>query len=214
MECRDIREIISAYVDGEASPEEARQAREHLERCGGCRSAEAGMRAVGVAVARTEGSVSPGFRDHLFARMEKEDLLPKRRSIFVFSLRWAAVPLAAAAALVFYVMSSREIPRKFPATDLGPPQVAREMADRQKDPSVSGPPSGAPSSAYRAPAVSPPDAAVREERQTQVAGMEEKLSPEDREIVANLEVLEDPDLFDEPQIDEWEIFIPSRKGQG
>jgi hypothetical protein len=79
------------------------------------------------------------------------------------------VPLAAAAALALYVMSSREIPREFSSPAVRPPQVA-------------------------APAGT--------------------LSPEDREIVANLEILEDPELLDEPQIDEMEIFVPSSRQRG
>ena len=169
MECREIREIISAYVDGEALPEEARRVEEHIGGCAECQAAEKRMRVLGVAVTRTEGAVPPDFRENLFARLEKEDLLPKRRSIFVYSLRWAAVPLAAAAALALFVFSSRE-----PARDLSP-------------------------TAFRPP---------------QVSSTGEQLSPEDREIVANLEVLEDPDLFDEPEIEEMEIFVPSSQQRG
>jgi len=210
MECREIREIISAYVDGEASPEEARRVEEHLGSCAQCRSAEKRMRALGVAVTRTEGSVPPDFRESLFARMEAEDLLPKRRSIFVFSVRWAAVPLAAAAAMALYVLSSREAPREFPSPAVGPPRVAREMPG----PGTTSPEAGSPSSAPREPAGSPPAVPGKEERKTQVVADGGKLSPEDREIVANLEILEDPDLFDEPQIDEMEIFVPSFRRQG
>jgi anti-sigma factor RsiW len=169
MECREIREIISAYVDGEALPEEARRVEEHLGGCAECRTAEKRMRGVGVALARTEGAVPPDFRENLFARLEKEDLLPKRRSIFVYSLRWAAVPLAAAAALTLFLLSSREPVRNLSPTAMRPPQI-----------SATG----------------------------------EQLSPEDREIVANLEVLEDLDLFDEPEIEEMEIFIPSSQQRG
>ena len=168
MKCRDIREIISAYVDGEAGPEDARLVEEHIGGCPPCRMAERRMRELGMAVVRTEGSVSPDFRENLFARMEKEDLLPKRRSIFAYSVRWAAVPLAAAAALALFVLSSREAPR-----DISPPAV----------------------------------------RPTHVAGIED-LSPEDREIVAHLEVLEDPDLFDGLEIEEIEIFIPPPRQRG
>src|SRR3972149_5504664 len=124
MACKEIRETISAYVDGEASFEETREVREHLRGCAQCRSAEKRMRALGVGVARTEGDVPPEFRDRLFARLGEEDLLPKRRSRFVFSVRWGAVPLAAAAALALYVMSSREIPREFPSPAMGPPPIA------------------------------------------------------------------------------------------
>jgi len=169
MECREIREIISAYVDGEALPEEARRVEEHLGECAGCRAAEKRMRALGVAVARTEGTVPPDFREKLFARLEKEDLLPKRRSLFVYSVRWAAVPLAAAVALALFLLSSREPVRDLSPTALRPPQVS---------------------------------------------GTGEQLSPEDREIVANLDILEDPYLFNEPEFEEMEIFIPSSQQRG
>lgn len=169
MECREIREIVSAYVDGEALPEEARRVEEHLGECAMCRAAEKRMRSLGVAVARTEAAVPPDFRENLFARLEKEDLLPKRRSIFVYSVRWAAVPLAAAAALALFLLSSREPVRNLSPTALRPPQVS---------------------------------------------GTGEQLSPGDREIVANLEILEDPDLFNEPDIEEMEIFVPSSQQRG
>ena len=169
MECREIREIISAYVDGEASPEEARRAEEHFGVCPECRAAEKRMRALGVAVARTEGAVPSDFRENLFVRMEKEDLLPKRRSIFAFSLRWAAVPLAAAAALALFVLSSPDVPRDHSPTAMRPPGVA-------------GP-----------------------------AG---ELSPEEREIVAYLDILEDPDMLDEIVIEEMEIFAPPSEQRG
>ena len=180
MECKEIREMISAYVDGEALPDEARQVEEHLGTCAECRSAEKRMRMLGMAVTRTEGTVPPDFRENLFARMEEEELLPKRRSIFVFSLRWAAVPLAAAAALALYVLS---------------PQVVREGSDSGK-------------------ILSSRPAAVDVEKKAPVASAGEELSPEDREIVAYLEVLEDPDLFEEPPVDEMEIFVPSAKQRG
>jgi anti-sigma factor RsiW len=169
MECRQIREIISAYVDGEASPEEARQAEEHFGRCPECRVAENRMRALGVAVVRTEGAVPSDFRETLFARMEREDLLSKRRSIFVFSLRWAAVPLAAAAALALFVLSSRDVPRDLSPTAMRPPGLA---------------------------------------------GTAGELSPEDREIVAYLEILEDSDMLDETGIEEMEIFAPPPEQRG
>lgn len=168
MECREIREIISAYVDGEAGPEDARLVEEHIGGCPRCRRAEKRMRELGMAVARTEGPVPPDFRERLFSRMEQEELLPKRRSIFAYSVRWAAVPLAAAAALALFVLSSREKPR-----DVSPPAARPPL----------------------------------------VAGIED-LSPEDREIVAHLEVLEDPDLFDEMENEEIEIFIPPPPQRG
>ena len=169
MGCRKIREIISAYVDGEARPEEARLVEDHLGGCPHCRQAEKRMRDLGMAAARTEGAVSPDFREKLFARMEREDLLPKRRSLFAYSARWAAVPLVAAAAIALYLLPSREVPRDHPSTAMHPPTAA---------------------------------------------GVEGELSPEDREIVAYLEVLEDPGLFDETEIEEMEIFAPPPRQRG
>jgi predicted anti-sigma-YlaC factor YlaD len=169
MGCREIREIISSYVDGEARPEEARMVEEHLGGCPQCRQAEKRMRDLGIAVARAEGAAPPDFREKLFARMEKEDLLPKRRSIFAYSVRWAVVPLAAAAAIAFFVHSSREVPRDHPSTAMRPPAAT---------------------------------------------GIGGELSPEDREIVASLDVLEDPDLFDETEIEELEFFAPPPRQRG
>lgn len=171
MDCTEIREIISAYVDGEAGPEEVRRVEEHTGRCPECRAVEKRMRTLGMAVLKTEGAVPHDFREKLFARMEKEDLLPKRRSIFAFSLRWAAVPLAAAAALALYVLSSPDVPRDISRTAV----------------SSSG-----------------------------IAGPAAELSPEDREIVAHLDILEDPDVFNETEIEEeeLEIFAPSPGQRG
>jgi predicted anti-sigma-YlaC factor YlaD len=171
MECRDWRERISASVDGEVSPEEARRIEGHIEECAECRALERKMRAVGIGVARAEGVVPPDFREKLFSRMEEEDLLPRRRSLFVFSLRWAAVPVAAAAALALFMLTS---------------------ADKGRD---------AVSPRQTAPAVA----------QTAV----EQLTPEDREIIANLDILEDPSDLDPPgDVDEMEIFAPPARSRG
>jgi anti-sigma factor RsiW len=184
MECRDWRERISAAVDGEAPLEETRRIEGHLEECAECRALERRMRAVGIGVASTEGIVPPGFREKLFARMEAEDLLPRRRSLFVFSLRWAVVPVAAAAAFALFMLTS---------------------ADKGKD-AVS-------------PAIPPgPQTLVAPGRQTtpsaaQTAG--EHLTPEEREIIAHLDILEDPsDLDPSEDVDEMEMFAPPGKRHG
>jgi anti-sigma factor RsiW len=197
MECGPLRELLSAYVDGESSAEDSLRVEEHLRTCADCAGAERRMRALGVAAARTEAPLSPDFRDRLFARMEREGLLRTRRSIFAFSLRWAVLPLAAAAALGLFLLTSREAPRGpvFPAAP--PPAVERRPPDAPPPPlEVAGP--ELPAGEARA-----------------VAG--EELSPEEREIVAYLEILEDPQAFEEPgEIDELEIFLApgATRGQG
>ncbi len=187
MECREIRERISAYVDGEATEEEARQIEEHRLICAACRAVEKRMRALGDAALRTEASVSPGFRERLLSRMEAEGLLAPRRSLFAFSVRWTAVPLAAAAALAVFLLVARQTPRIVSSPAGAPVRVARGTT-----PSLPG------------PAV----AARTGEGRTKAASGETELSGEDREVVANLDLLEDPDLFDEGQMEKMEIFAP------
>ena len=105
MGCRDIRETISAWVDGEASPEEAALVREHLAFCERCGSLERQMRAVGEGVRQVRGRVPVRFREEVFARLESEGALPKRKKDFPTAWRWAAVPLAATAALGFFLLT-------------------------------------------------------------------------------------------------------------
>ncbi|OGP33085.1 MAG: hypothetical protein A2X88_09550 [Deltaproteobacteria bacterium GWC2_65_14] len=190
MDCGDAKELLSACLDGEASAGDSRRVEEHLAGCAGCKAGERRMRALDVAIARTGTDVSPDFRERLFSRMEAEELLPKRRSLFAFSFRWAALPLAAAALGLFFLMS-REAPRG-PAAPGSAPQVAVIQPES-------------------------PARAARETRApegTAVAGREE-LAAEEREIVAYLEILEDPASFEEPGgIDEMEMFLPDGKKQG
>ena len=105
MGCRDIRETISAWVDGEASPEEAALVREHLASCERCGLLERQMRAVGAGVRQVRGSVPDRFREEVFARLESEGALPPRKMVFPTAWRWAAVPLAATAALGFLLLT-------------------------------------------------------------------------------------------------------------
>lgn len=161
MECRDIRESISACVDGEASPGEAASVREHLASCERCRVLERQMRAVGAGVRQVRGSVPDRFREEVFARLESEGSLPKRKKVVPAAWRWVAVPLAAAAGLGLFLLTSREVVR-------GPappgPAVARVGTS---SPEVPSPP-----------------------------GTGSELSAEDREMLAMLDLLEDPVAFD------------------
>lgn len=200
MDCREAEELLSACLDGEATAEDSRRVEEHLAGCAGCKAVERRMRALDAAIARTETEVSSDFRERLFSRMEAEELLPKRRSLFVFSFRWAVLPLAAAAALGLFFLMPREAPR-------GPVTPA---------PRVAGvPPEMAPSAS--APLPQSPTRAAREtpaREGTSVVSREE-LAAEEREIVAYLEILEDPSfLEDSGEIDEMEMFLPDGRTKG
>jgi hypothetical protein len=142
---------------------------------------------VAVGVARTEAEVPLLFREKLFARMESEDLLSKRRSLFTYSLRWAAIPLAAAAALVFFLITSTDQGGNRPVPPGRIPQVAQRAPANETNP-----PSSLP-----------------------IVRRGGELTPEEREIVAHLEVLEDLSAFEETgEIDEVEIFAPAGSGKG
>ena len=149
MSCRDIRETISACVDGEASPEEAASVREHLASCERCRVLERQMRALGAGVRQIGGRVPDRFREELFARLESEGALPKRRMFIPAAWRWAAVPLAAAAGVGLFLLTSPNLPVPGPAAKSAVPPVTAQ-------------------------------------------GSAAALSTEDREMLALLDILEDP----------------------
>ena len=208
MDCRDWKERISAKVDGELLPEEVRQVDAHLEECAECRALEQKMRAVGIGVARTEGVVPADFREKLFARMEAEELLPRRRSLFVFSLRWAAVPIAAAAALALFLLSPAE---------KGKHAVSRQAQGPAPTVAQPAPATGPGEPVSPAGSVGPQTAAAPKELSTpavaRTAG--EQLTPEEREIIANLDLLEDSSDFDSPgDVDEMELIAPPARSRG
>lgn len=179
MDCREWMERISAYVDGEIPSGETRPVEEHLEGCAACRTLERRMRALTSGLARTDTDVSVGMRETLFARMESEGLLRKRRSLFVYSLRWAAIPAIAAAGIALFLIA--------PSHRGGTPRV----------PETQGPKVAQTPRAERAP-----------------VGNGE-LTSEEREIIAHLDILEDPASIEEPgEIDDLEIFAPADGGKG
>jgi hypothetical protein len=174
MGCRDIFETISAFVDGEASPEEAARVREHLASCERCRVLERQMHAVGAGVRQVRGSVPDRFREAVFARLDAEGALPKRKKVFPTAWRWMAVPLAAAAALGFFLLTSRD--------------------------AVRGPDSPGPATS-RIETSAPPDPSPQ--------GNAVALSTEDREMLALLDILEDPaDLDANDDAEGMELLAP------
>ena len=179
MGCRDIRETISACVDGEASPEEAARVREHLASCERCRVLERQMRAVGAGVRQVRGSVPDRFREDVFARLESEGALPKRKKVFPAAWRWAAVPLAAAAGVGV-------VPPHLAGGGPGSRSAgSRHVPGRDVRSGCTRPVSPVP-----VPAVSPavPPASTQ--------GSSVALSTEDRKMIALLDILEDPAAFD------------------
>lgn len=213
MECPEIKERISAYVDGEADSADASEVRAHLDECAACRGLERRMRSLGEGISRIEAAVPPDFREKLFARMEKEELLPRRRSLFVFSLRWVAVPLTAAAALALFLLTVPEKERQLAAPRGAASQAVQpEPVADPGSPARPGATSRAPLADSGAPRKARPPAVAAVPATARVAG---DLSPEERDIVANLDLLEDSTVLDEPgEVDELEIFGQASRGRG
>ncbi|GAB4245098.1 MAG: hypothetical protein OHK0028_23230 [Deltaproteobacteria bacterium] len=219
MACRDIRESISAFVDGEASPEEASRVREHLAACDRCRLLERQMRAMGAGVRQIRGSVPAGFREAVFARLDAEGALPPRKKVRFPSWRRAAVPLAAAAALGLFLLTSREAVRG-PAVQ--GPATARLGTSSPPAPAPSAAGTAVSSSAAPASgpvAIAPPPAPAASARGN--AGV---LTAEEREMVALLDILEDPASLDaDGDAEGMDLLVPggaaepaggSRAGRG
>jgi hypothetical protein len=106
------------------------------------------------------------FRETVFARLESEGALPKRKKVFPAAWRWAAVPLAAAAGLGFLLLTPGDGIRE---------RVPRGTTAAQ----VASPVSSAP------------------------------LTTEDREMIALLDLLEDPtDLDANDDTEGMELLAP------
>ncbi len=210
MKCEEIKEILNGYVDGEAGGDEGRLVEEHLAACPGCRDLARRLRIVGAGIEKTEGAVPSDFRETLFARMEREGLLPRRRSLFVYSIRWAAVPLAAAAALALFLLTPHESDKTGPVPSAERPTARGDQAPR-------GPDGAEPSRVARQAPEAPKPAAGKGAGGTAVADSRAggDLTAEERDIVAYLEVLEDPGALDEPsEIDELQIVDPAGRKKG
>ncbi|MCL5965983.1 MAG: zf-HC2 domain-containing protein [Deltaproteobacteria bacterium] len=216
MECRDLKETLSACVDGEADAGEVFRVEEHLAACPSCRADAARMRAADGLLTRVEAKVPDDFRETLFARLEKEELLPKRRSLFAFSVRWLAVPAAAAAALALFLLTAKDGGENVRKT----PEPSARLAQRAPEAPAPAPspretparPAGEAVVAMKESAAAPAGKAARE---SAVASAGNELSPEEREIVAYLEVLENPTVFEgSGDIDEMDIFTAPKKDKG
>lgn len=75
-ECRHARACLSAFVDGEASPEEAAEVLAHVSRCSACQHAELGLRHLIAAIQRAHVPVLASRRlqlrvTQLFADQEQ-----------------------------------------------------------------------------------------------------------------------------------------------
>lgn len=103
MNCRDLKEVLTAYADGEASPEEARRLEGHLRGCASCRASLKLERALKAGIAAAGAPAMPAdLKADLLRRARRSVPAPRP----VFSWRWPAglglgAAFAAATALIF-----------------------------------------------------------------------------------------------------------------
>ena len=96
MDCKNLREILDLYVDGELSPEATVQADAHLAECPACRNTVAGLNRLRQAVKTAVGQYQP--TSQLVDRVRQSTILRWTRM-----RRW--VPVAAAVVLFAAVVS-------------------------------------------------------------------------------------------------------------
>lgn len=198
MDCRELRETISAFVDGETTPGESAQVREHLVSCPRCRVLEARMRALGDGILQLHAELPKCSREAVFARLEAKGAIPPKNNASTWSWRWAAVPLAVAAAFGLFLLASRESVRVRTAPGPKAARVETPASGPQvPDPGRGGHPPrtdgtphpGTPSAPRDVPGVAP-------HKTAQPSVPSPALTPDEKEMVALLDVLSDPVLFE------------------
>jgi hypothetical protein len=104
MECKDIREKLSAYLEGSVSPEESRLIEEHLNSCQECRTSLADLKKAGELV-KNLGEVEPPawLTPKIMSRVRAEE--EKKRGIFqkLFYPLHIKVPIEALATVLIAV---------------------------------------------------------------------------------------------------------------
>lgn len=98
MDCAQIKQMISQYVDQDLDPQEQRTFEHHLRACPGCQEALEGQMAVHHLLGSAEKFEAPlGFATRVMARIEEKERRPSFWSFFTLQpafLRMAEVAFA------------------------------------------------------------------------------------------------------------------------
>lgn len=101
--CDDYSEMISAYVDGELTDEDADALEEHLQACEECRSALNAYREIALAISDDYEEVPEGFAESVMQKINSAEKKRRRGRISVIT-RWAC---AAACVAIVAIVSPR-----------------------------------------------------------------------------------------------------------
>lgn len=108
MECAQIKQMISRYVDQDLDPQEQRTFEHHLRACPGCREAIEGQMAIHHLLGSAEKFEAPlGFATRVMARIEEKERRPSFWSFFSLQPAFVRmVEVAFALVIVFIGMVS------------------------------------------------------------------------------------------------------------
>jgi len=195
-DCVGIRNELSAYIDGELTPDEAERVRSHLAQCPACREEEEALRRVAAAVGELPSlAAPPGLRQATLERVRAER---PRRTARRLRLLWpAAAAILIALALTMYSSLGRRS-RSESARYLekaAPRQTIREAP-------VAGPATPTPGEALRRRATAlPAGGEAAELRGDRAVALEEGPGPELQAFAQA--------LVDRRTVLPVELFIPS-----
>ena len=102
MDCKNLREVLDLYVNGELSPEATAQAKAHLAECEACRRAADRLQELRQAVKAAVSQYQPA--PQLVNRVRKSTLSPWYRWP-----AWALGAVAAALLIVTFAISAAEL---------------------------------------------------------------------------------------------------------
>lgn len=126
MECREVRELYSPWLDGELSSSEAQAMREHLDECAACRAELALWEKLSLSLKdiKEEVPAPQGFSAGVMARIQELETPVVKRRRWWPDLTWKQwVAGVAAAALLALGSATAKLPVKLPIWN-GPVQVA------------------------------------------------------------------------------------------
>ncbi|HRS96336.1 MAG TPA: zf-HC2 domain-containing protein [Candidatus Latescibacteria bacterium] len=172
--CLNMRDLLSAYLDGETTPEETARVDAHLNTCEACRVVLARYRTIERAIAGEVPGADPApqdsavFTDAVMSRIRE---VADRPTLKAHILKWrtpvvSALAIAATVVLALYLRprTPEEPIHPVPTTTVPSPQERRETAQIASKPSERRPltSGGAPTPRTRAQIAEPPVVASAE----------------------------------------------------